>query len=47
MLKNKNWLSFEIIIIFKEETLNLQAIKTLSNLLKIDEKRKCHVLGQL
>ncbi len=32
MYIKKNWLRFEIIIIFKDETLNLQGIKTLSKI---------------
>jgi hypothetical protein len=31
-VKKKNWLWFEIIIIFKDETLNLQGIRTLSKI---------------
>jgi len=45
-----NWLWFDIIIIFKDETLNLQGIKTLSKIhiySKIMKKKKCHVFGQL
>ncbi len=41
---------FEIIIILKDETLNLQKIKTLSKLLiysKMMKKKTCHVLKQL
>ncbi len=48
--KKKNWLYFEIIIIFKEETLDLQGIVTLSKILiysKMMEKKTCHVFGQL
>jgi hypothetical protein len=48
--KNKNWLWFEIIIIFKDETLNLQGIMTLSKIhiySKMMKKKTCHVLGQL
>jgi hypothetical protein len=37
MLKNKNKLWFEIIIIFKDETLNFQGIKTLQNFLFIQK----------
>jgi hypothetical protein len=40
---------FEIIIIFKDETLNLQGIKTLSKIhicWKMTKKIKCHVIGQ-
>jgi hypothetical protein len=46
----KKWLRFEIIIIIKDETLNLQGIKTLSKIhiySKMMKKKTCHVLGQL
>ncbi len=47
-VKEKKWLWFEIIIIFKDETLNLQGIKTLSKI-HIHSKmmnKTCHVIGQ-
>jgi hypothetical protein len=49
-VENKNWLWFEIIIILKDETLNLQWIKTLSKIhiySKMMKRKTCHVLGQL
>jgi len=49
-VNKKNWLRCEIIIIFKDETLNLQGIMTLSKIhiyFKMINKKTCHVLGQL
>jgi hypothetical protein len=43
------WLWFEIIIILKNETLNLYGIRTLSKIhiySKMMMKKTCHVLGQ-
>jgi hypothetical protein len=47
--RTSKWLWFEIIIILKDKTLNLQGIRTLSKI-NIYSKiifKKCHVLGQL
>ncbi len=44
------WFWFEIIIILKGKTLNLQGIKTLSKFhiySNMINKKTCHVLGQL
>jgi len=48
--KHKNVLKNKLIIIFKNKTLNLQGIRTLSKIhiySKMMKKKKCHVLGQL
>ncbi len=47
ILKMNFWLWFGIVIILKNETLNSQGINTLSNFIFIQNKIKCHVLGQL
>jgi hypothetical protein len=46
----KIWLWFEIIIIFINRTLNLQRIRTLSQIhiySKMIDKKTCYVLGEL